>query len=148
MGQVKFDLEESLSHLMARASRALGNRLQSVFAKVGYDLTVEQWIILLVLSGRNGQFQQQLADITSKDKTSMTRLIDGMEKRGLVKRSPDTVDRRQKRICLTSRGKQLRQKLIPLVHKNLRSTQRNIAPEQLKICKNVLRKVYENIGAR
>lgn len=145
MGHRDFNLEESLGHLVGKTTRALWNRLHNMFVKGGYDVTVEQWIILLKLWHQNGQFQQQLAENTGKDKTSITRLIDGLEKRNLVVRVPDTIDRRCKRIYLTNKGKALQKELILLAQKNLSEAQKSIKPEHLKICKNVLRKVHGNI---
>lgn len=140
-----FNLEDSLGHMVGRTTRALWNRLHSMFIKAGYDVTVEQWIVLVNLWHRDGQFQQQLADISGKDKTSITRLIDGLEKRNIVVRVPDAVDRRHKRIYLTNKGKKLQNELIPLAQKNLYQAQQNVKAEHMKICKDVLQKVYCNI---
>ena len=74
----KYVLEESLGYATGRAARALGTRLNRNFAEAGYDVTCEQWSVLVNLWQKNGQSQQDLAGTTCKDKTSMTRLIDNM----------------------------------------------------------------------
>ena len=66
-------------------------------------------MIMLLLWKENGQFQQQLADGSYKDKTTLTRQIDGLEKRNLIVRVPDKIDRRQKRGYLTNKGKRFEQ---------------------------------------
>ena len=137
--------DESLGHFIGRTSRVFVNRLQHLFSKSGYDLTFEQWLILLVLSFQDGQFQQQIADRTSKDKTTITRVIEGMVKRDLVKKIPDESDKRQNRIYLTDKGKTLRKELKPIIQKNWCEAKKDIAPEQLEICKNVLVKIHDNI---
>ncbi|MBI1928890.1 MarR family transcriptional regulator, partial [Candidatus Poribacteria bacterium] len=88
-----YNLDESLGYIVNRAARAVLNRLNRNFAEAGHDATAEQWRILVHLWHQDGQRQQQLADIICQDKTSITRLINGLEKRNLVVRIPDTIDR-------------------------------------------------------
>ena len=96
MTQHKYILEQSLGYAMGRATRALGALVNHNFATAGYDVTCEQWSVLVNLGKKNGQSQQELAGLICKDKTSVTRLIDNMEKHSLVVRIPDKSDKRQK----------------------------------------------------
>lgn len=145
MNFTEFDPTRSLSILMDKAARAQTSRLQNLFLKAHHDITVEQWMILLLLWKENGQFQQQLADGMCKDKTTLTRQIDGLEKNNIIVRVPDKIDRRHKRIYLTRKGRDLQQELIPLGIENGLCAMRDIPPEHLQICKDVLRKVHENL---
>ena len=91
------------------------------------------------------QSQQDLAGITCKNKTSMTRLIDNMEKRSLVVRIPNSADKRQKLIYLTKKGQDLREKLVKIIRQTLDEAQENIRAKDIALCKKVLRQVYENV---
>jgi len=146
MKRPAYNLEGSLGYLVGRAQRALVNRLNRNFAEAGHDVTAEQWAMLLHLWQQDGQGQQQLADCACKDKTSVTRLIDGLEKRNLVLRVADQNDRRNNLIYLTNKGKTLQKELIALAQKTLAEAQQEISPTQLKICKNALRQVYQNLS--
>lgn len=137
--------ENSLGYLVGRAGRSIGVRLNRNFTEAGYDVTCEQWVLLANLWRSNGQSQQELAGISCKDKTSVTRLIDGLEKRNLVVRTPDKVDRRQKLIYLTNKGKEFQQELLHIVEKTLNEAQHNISAHDMDICKKVLCRVYENL---
>ncbi len=139
-----YNLEESLGHALGRTTRAMGTRLNRNFADAGYDVTCEQWSILVNLWQKNGQSQQDLAATTCKDKTSMTRLVDNMEKHSLVVRIPNKEDRRQKFIYLTKKGQDLREKLFKIVQKTLGEAQKGINSKDLALCKKVLHQVYEN----
>ncbi len=145
MDTLEFDPNDSLSILLDKTARAQGCRLQNIFSRAQHDITVEQWMILLLLWRENGQFQQQLADGMHKDKTTLTRQIDGLERRNIIVRVPDKIDRRQKRIYLTQKGKDLEQELVPLGIANGLCAMEGISPEHLQICKQVLRKVHENL---
>ena len=133
---------------MGRAARSLGTRLNRNFAESGYDVTCEQWAVLVNLWYKNGQTQQELAGITCKDKTSVTRLIDGLEKRKIVVRTPDKIDRRQKRIYLSDKGKAFQQELLHIVKKTLQEAQQRVNARDMATCKKVLKKVYENLTDR
>ena len=141
----QYNLEESLGYIIGRAGRSMANRLNQNFAQAGYDVTCEQWSILMNLWQKNGQSQKDLAGTTCKDKTSITRLLDGLEKKNLVVRIPDKKDGRQKLIYLTNKGKELQQELLQLVRKTLGEAQVNIKEKNLTICKEVLRQVAHNL---
>ena len=131
--------------MLTRTSRAVGNMLQKMFLEAGYDLSADEWAILANLALLcDGQFQQQLADRTFKDKAAMTRLIDGLEKKGLVKRIQDEKDRRQKKIFLTSKSSKFVKKLLPVAKQAQARGQNDIDPADLEIFKSVLRQIFKN----
>ena len=141
-----YDQEPSLSLLIRRTARAFRRRLNHSFAKAGCDVTSEQWRILKCLWHQNGQRQQDLADVVHKDKTGITRIIDAMERRNLVVRVPDKLDRRQKLIYLTNKGKQLQEELMQTAQNASIEAQKGIEPEHLDIFRSVLTKIYDNLS--
>ena len=141
-----YNLEESLGYIVGRTGRSMAHRLNQNFEKGGQNVTCEQWSILHNLWIQNGQNQKDLAALTCKDKTNITRLIHGLEKRKLVVRIPGKDDGRQKLIYLTKKGKDLQQGLLFLVQKTLNEAQDGIKAEDLKVCKEVLRKVAQNLS--
>jgi DNA-binding MarR family transcriptional regulator len=140
------DLDQSLSFLIKRTSRAFRSRLNHAFTEAGYDITGEQWRVLKWLWYQDGQIQQNLADFAHKDKTCITRIIDAMERRNLVVRVPDKEDRRQKLVYLTNKGKELREESIKLVQKVSQEAQEGIDPEHIDIFMEVLEKIYNNLS--
>lgn len=141
-----YNLEESLGYVIGRAGRAVANRLNQNFEKAGYDVTCEQWAVLMNLWHKNGQNQKELAGITCKDKTSITRLLDGLEKKNFVVRTPGKKDARQKLIYLTNQGKAFQQELLKLVKQTLAEAQKGIKARDLIVCKDVLRRVTRNLS--
>jgi len=140
-----YNQDESLGRIVGRAALSLANRLNRLFSEAGHDVTVEQWVLLMELWHRDGQFQQQIADATFKNKTNVTRLINGLEKRNLVVRVPDPVDRRHKRIYLTRKAKALQKELKLLARENIDFAITDIDPGELAVCRKVLRKIMSNI---
>ena len=148
MKTLNHHLKNSLAHLMGRTSRAVLNRVQKSFTSAGHRITVEQWLLLVNLRNRDGQLHQELADNTYKDKTTVTRLLDGLEKKGLVERVAGEADRRQKRISITGKGQELLKALGPLALETQSRSLQGIDPEELEICRNVLLKVYGNVNGQ
>jgi DNA-binding MarR family transcriptional regulator len=144
MPHSKYIIEESLGYALGRSFRSLGALVNCKLTKAGHDITCEQGSILFNLGKKNGQSQQELAGLVCKDKTTMTRLIDNMEKRNLVVRIPDKTDKRQKLIYLTKKGQNLQDKLLVVIQQTSQEAQKSINPKDLEICKKVLHQVYEN----
>ena len=147
MHQRDQDAEQLLFFRIKRATIAFMRRLNRNFAEAGHDVTIVQWRILKCLWHRDGRRQQDLADVVHKDKTSSTRVIDSMEKRDLVVRIPDRLDRRQKLIYLTDKGKRLREELMQIVQKTSLEAQRGIEPERLDTFRDVLAKIHDNLSS-
>lgn len=142
----KKSIENTVGYHIGRASRALSNRLNKQFTEAGVEVTAEQWSILVHLFEKDGLSQQEIADLAGKDKTSVTRLIHSIEKKQLIERIPDKLDRRSKRVHLTPKCRKLEKTLWKHVNILLQDTQEGVTPEDLEICNKVLKTVYENIS--
>lgn len=68
------------------------------------DLTPEQFLLIDLLWNNGPMSQQNLADTMRKDKNSITKLVDGLEKKQLVERQRDRNDRRSNLVVLTSKA--------------------------------------------
>lgn len=89
--------------------------VQRTIAKLDNNITFEMMQILVELWKKDGINQQELADKTFKDKSSLSYLISNLEKRDLVIRCEDTQDRRNKRIMLTDAGRELQNQYTPIL---------------------------------
>lgn len=89
--------------------------IQRSLKKHRIDLTFEMLQLLFRLWTHEGINQQELANRTCKDKVSLSYLISNLEKKGLVTRTTDPADRRNKLIYLTPKGTELRDTVYPLL---------------------------------
>jgi len=131
--------------LVGKVSMAINRTFLRTFSTEGMSITIEQWSVLACLWKKDKVTQQTLCNLTSKDKPSMTRLIDKLEKRNLVTRVSDHNDRRINLIHLTDSGMALKQKATDLVQKIAAKTLSNIAEEELKISRLVLKRIMANL---
>lgn len=127
------------------ANMALARRLQKYFRESGMDLTVEQWSILVHLWKYDGVSQQELSNRTFRDKPSITRLVDNLEKLELVERKASDSDRRINRIYLTEKGTSLRDPSMELANQTLNEGLEGLTTEEIETTKRVLERVYENL---
>src|SRR6266404_9165455 len=88
----QFKKGELYSFVTGKASIAIARRLQKKFNGASLRITIEQWSVLYHLWKQDGQSQQELCNATFRDKPSITRLVDNLEKLQLVKRVASVED--------------------------------------------------------
>jgi DNA-binding MarR family transcriptional regulator len=142
--QFNFDIRLIFAILNGKVSAAINRKLYRNFRQGGLEITPEQWTVLIYLWEQDGVTQQELCNATFKDKPSMTRLIDNMERQHLVVRISDKTDRRTNRIYLTKDGKELEEKARLIANKTLREALRGVTLEELGVGQEVLKKVFFN----
>jgi DNA-binding MarR family transcriptional regulator len=139
----KAKTDNSLPTLIGKASRLMSNQISKNLAE--YQVTAEQWAILDSLWEEDGQTQQQLANQTNKNKASITHLIDNLEKRKLVKRVTHEKDRRNKMVCLTPDGTELKGPLRKTVKQTVKQLTKGLDKKDMKGCRKTLKKLVQNL---
>jgi len=134
-------------HLLFELRDHLRQFMQKKFRENNIDLTYEMHQIMASLWRKDGIKQQELADLTLKDKASMTFLIDNLSKRDLVKRMEDPADRSNKLIYLTPNGKKLGKKVEPWVTELFTIASRDFQITDITECIKAIEKMRENIKA-
>lgn len=107
------ELALELGLAMGEMKSRLRQKIQSRINEYDADLSFELIEILGLLSRNNGINQQEIGNKVSKDKSSITYLINALVKRGLVERTENENDRRNKQIFLTAKGKQTVDTIYP-----------------------------------
>lgn len=146
MGDNHFKKGELYSFITGKASTAIARRLQKKFNRAGINLTIEQWSVLYHLWKEDGKSQQELCNATFRDKPSITRLVDNLEKLNLVKRVADDQDRRINKIVLTKQALKLHEETMDLAEQTLNEALEGVPADQIEMCKEVLQKVYDNLN--
>src|SRR6266478_7554394 len=131
----QFKKGELYSFVTGKASTAIARRLQKKFNSAGLPITIEQWSVLYHLWKQDGISQQELCNATFRDKPSITRLVDNLEKLNLVKRVASENDRRINRIYLTKQGQKLEEQTMALAEETLNEALKGVPTEQIDVCK-------------
>jgi len=145
MSNNQFRRGELYSFITGKASTAIARRLQKKFNTAELNVTIEQWSVLYHLWKQDGISQQELCNATFRDKPSITRLVDNLEKLQLVKRVSSDADRRMNLIFLTKQAQKLQEQSMGLAEETLNEALQGVPPERIEICKEVLQIVYDNL---
>lgn len=110
-----FDFDNSIGHLVAHLHIAMRKQLGQELAD--HDLTAPQWITLTMLARGKCATAAEIADKLNQDSSSMTRMLDRLESKGLIQRERSKTDRRVVQLFLTEQGRALVPELMqPLVN--------------------------------
>ncbi|GAA4516362.1 MULTISPECIES: MarR family winged helix-turn-helix transcriptional regulator [Sphingobacterium] len=137
--------EEFYSFLTGKVSTAISRRLQRNLKAAKLNITAEQWTILYHLWREEGLTQQELANLTYRDKPSITRLINNLEKMSLVIRVNDKKDRRSNLIYLTKEGRRLKEEGMRQSALTLKEATEGLDLQELQAAQRILDKVFHNI---
>ena len=132
--------------LINSAHRAMTKRFVQNAMDSGSDISLDQWMVLGPIWQLGSASQKELGEICLKDKTSITRLVDALEKKSLVVRTEDQLDHRVKRVVLTNSGKQLFFDVLPIMEKTREEVRENISDKDIDTFKSVLSRIIENLG--
>ena len=119
--------------------------MTDIFQKGGYNLTPEQFLVMDTLWDEGVLTQQQIADITMRDKNSIVKLIDGLETRNLVKRVSNPKDRRQNLIKVTPFSRTIREDITRLSFEAALKIMHDIPEEDLRNLVKTIARMEKNI---
>lgn len=128
------ELFQSISEFRFKIKKMFQMKLK----ESGINISFETLEVIKILLKQDGLNQQVLADMLFKDKSSLTYLIDNMVRSGLVTRTEDKNDRRNKLICLTHKAHELRQTLSPLAKQCYLALASDTTVVQLKSCIDIM----------
>ena len=116
------------------------------FAAKGFEITPEQFVILDTISKNNGLYQRQISELIGKDRANVARILNILEKKGLIKKNQASNGRAINRLELTLEGENLRAKIEPHIEEIRKSYLDDIKEEDIEKCYEVLNKIKNNIG--
>ncbi|WP_449620402.1 MarR family winged helix-turn-helix transcriptional regulator [Robertmurraya sp. Marseille-Q9965] len=110
-----------------------------------YHITTEQWAVLRTLHESSQIPQKELSIKTDKDQATLTKILDLIEKRELVRRIPNPTDRRSFLIEITEKGTSLVQELTHFIEEIFTKIVSGIEQDKLAIFQEVLHSLENNI---
>ena len=110
----------------------------------GILMTPQQFATLTHLNIEDGITQKKLANYLKKDYGSITRSIDGLEKRDWVKRENSSKDRRTKLVFITEQGKKIFKIVLPLQIERNEQILNDVSEKDFEQLASVLSKIRDN----
>jgi DNA-binding MarR family transcriptional regulator len=138
------DFENSIGPWLGKTVKVVDFFVQEHFNQAGLDLTKEQMIVLKKLSFKDGLNQNELAFLTLRNKSSLTRLLSKMEAKKIIIREQSSSDKRIKRVFITEKGKETFLRSSPVIKKIINKIEQNISVEEKQEMIKILKKIQSN----
>ena len=133
------------SLLLDRTARSVKQYAQRRFKDMGFNITVDQWLILRHLDTNNRLNQKDLAEMLYKDTPTLTRIIDLLCQKDLVERKVQPGDRRCFQVHLTPDGKALVDELKPKIKEVRLKAWEGLSEEDFGHFKRILNSINTNL---
>jgi DNA-binding MarR family transcriptional regulator len=137
-------LDRYLPYLINRAGVSLANRFSTALRAAG--IALQDWRVLAALRERDGQRLTELAQRTSIEVSTLSRLVAGLEANGLVSRSRDSGDARAIAIRLTAAGERVTATLTPAAQQLETTALAGLSEAEIVQLKNLLERIYGNLA--
>lgn len=116
------------------------------FSEKEFGLTPDQYVILsLLIENEEIIYQRQLAEIMFKDRANISRIIDIMQKNGLIEKIPESHGRKIYKLIVTQKGRELKDKVFSTDIDLRQQITKDITREELATTFNTLEKMNRNI---
>ena len=128
-----------LNRAGARIATAFGEEMRPLGA------TLQIWRVLAALREQDGRRMGDLSATTSIDVSTLTRLVDNMEKKGLVARQRDPEDARAIVLHVAPAGRRLTARILPIAERYEKVALQGFDPAEAEQLKAALRRLYTNM---
>ena len=142
----EFKFENSFGRILGVAHTSMFRHLSKLMKEQNLPITPEQFSVLSHLWQKDGLQQSELALCTNRNRANVTRIIDILEREGIVERKDDANDRRIFRIYLTKLGKSIKENTAKCAAQSIKDSLKGLSKEEIETCKKVLLKITGNVG--
>lgn len=131
-------LENRLIFLISKVYQKLIINLQKAFSEAGIEVTPVQAMLLFYLQKKDGSSLTEISSGLMLENSTVTGLIDRLEKLGYVKRSDHPNDRRIYLVYLTEKGSGVANRALPIVKKLNEEIKEGYSKKEIDAFKKVL----------
>ena len=142
----KLENEITLGMLIGQVHRLSTKRFVQNSHMHGLEISLDQWLVLGPVWKNDGISQKDIAEYWGKDKTSVTKIIDTLEKKNLVVRVTDQLDHRVKRVVLSQKGRELFISALPVMAQTRDELRSGISDKEIEALKSILNKIHKNLN--
>jgi len=138
------NLEDILFYSLERSIKSYRQFAQQQLVKHGFDITIDQWMLLKAIHDHPGETQQQIAQTIFKDFASVTRMVELLVEKKYIVRSPHPTDRRRFELKLAKTAVELMAKMQPVIENNRKIALKDIDKQQIHLFEEVLNLICNN----
>ena len=139
--------DDRLMYLIFTAQQKLRTHLSNIMIRENVKVTPAQAGILFLLAEKDGRTMSELSQILSIDNSTITGLVDRLEKMGLVRRKASSNDRRASHVHVNPGGIEEMNKAKMIVGKVNQEIKNGFTVEELESFKKILRSFFQRFDA-
>jgi DNA-binding MarR family transcriptional regulator len=143
----KLDLGDYLPYLANRVGNIIADQFGAT-ALSPHGVSIAMWRVMAVLAANGSQRQTDLAELTSIDSSTLSRMVTRLVRMRLLTRARSTKSNREVAVELSAKGKTLVAELIPIARDYEAIAIAGLSHEELDVLKNCLRRIYANMKSR
>jgi DNA-binding MarR family transcriptional regulator len=143
----KLDLGDYLPYLVNRVGTIVAEQFGAQ-ALAPHQLSIALWRVMAVLASAGGQRQIDLAELTSIDASTLSRIVTRLVRLGLVTRTRAASSNREVAVALSAKGNALVAHLIPQARAIEAEASAGLPAAELMVLKRCLRRMYDNMKSR
>jgi DNA-binding MarR family transcriptional regulator len=145
--RTKLDLSEFLPYLVNRAGMIVAEQF-GIETLAPHRLSIVMWRVMAVLASNGSQSQTNLAELTSIDASTLSRIVTRLVRMGFLTRTRSTTSSREVVVMLSAKGNALVARLIPRAYEIEAAAAAGLSADELAIVKRCLRRIYGNMKSR
>lgn len=138
------NLNDTMLYTLDKCFRTYNQFAQRNVRQAGYDITIDQWLILKSLAENPSMTQNDISKIVFKDNASITRIIQLLVKAGYLVREAHPSDRRRVTLILTDSGYQVTKEVNEIAIKNRAKALKGVDPKAIEQMKKLMQQVMAN----
>ncbi len=137
-------LNDTLLYTLDKCFRTYNQFAQRNVRKAGYDITIDQWLILKSVAENPDITQNDIGKIVFKDNASITRIIQLLVNAGYLVREVYPTDRRRVNLILTESGKKITTDVNEIAVQNRAAALQDVETKSIEQLKKVLLQIIDN----
>ncbi|PAD36090.1 hypothetical protein CHI12_02605 [Terribacillus saccharophilus] len=135
--------QDELGLLLSRTYLSLKRETSRMLQQ--FELTPEQLSLIAELDKQDNITQKELADLTEREQTTVTKIVDKLVKKGLVTRGHDPHDRRAIRLQITAEGRNLVKDIKPKIEEIENHAYLGFHQKDIELLHTLIRKLHQNL---
>jgi len=140
------DFRESLAPNLGKTVKLIEYCVDEMLARKGFNLTKMQFILLHNVHEQNGACQNDLAYASNRNKSSLTRAINVLEKKNYIARIPCKDDKRMNQLFITKSGMDVLERSAPFFEEIRSIIHKGISDEEASKVIEILERIRENVN--
>ena len=137
-------LEDVLYYLIEKTNKVIRRYSQERFVEAGFNITVDQWLVLKKINDTERITQIELADALFKDRASITRILSLLQDKKLVSKT-EGADKRANELSLTPVGKKFMDQAVTIVKNTRKKGIEKFEEKEIEQLQRSLQKISNNL---